>query len=99
MQSVIELAKAQGMSEEMIKRIVANANKSMVIAKKRRNEHKWAQNGWSRGKHLLSQSVMTTGLYLLFKDRYFPDGADDHEKAKLAEQFARDYPQFASRMK
>jgi len=99
MDDIVSMAKAKGFSEKMIQKIVNNANKSAVIAKQRRAQHKWAQNGWSRGRHLLSQSIMTPGLYLLFKDRYFPDGADDHEKARLAEEFARDYPEFASRMK
>jgi len=98
-QTVVEMAKAQGLSENMIKKIVMNADKSSVLAHKRRNQHKWAQNGWSKGKKMMSQSIMTPAVYLLFKDRYFPDGADDYEKAKLAEQFRKDYPQFASYFK
>ena len=75
--------------------------KSMKAAQERRKEHRFARNGWSmnKGKTMLIQSRMSVAEYLMFKDRYFPDNADIHEKNKLQQEFMKHHPEYNARDK
>ena len=74
---------------------------SMKAAHERRKEHRFAKNGWTmnKGRTMLIQSRMSVAEYLMYKDRYFPDNADIHEKNKLQEEFMKNHPECNARDK
>lgn len=96
MNELEELARAQGMSDRMINRIIRNSNKNMGIMKLRRQDHRYANRGWDKKKNMRAQAGMSVAEYLLLQHRYFPDGADDHERAKLQEELMRRFPHMKS---
>ena len=92
MNELEELARAQGMNDWMVKRIIRNSQKNAHIMHLRRKDHGWANRGWTQNKNMRAQAGMSVAEFLLYQHRYFPDGADDHEKAKLQEEFMRRHP-------
>lgn len=96
MNELEELARAWGMPDWQIKKCVQSANRSFKAAYDRRAIHRFAKNGWSmnKGKTLYSEVLMSIGEFLLFKDRYFAENADDHEKIKLLEELKRREPRY-----
>ena len=110
--SLDNLSHAVDIPEQKLKCMLARANKRLLLkqsygraksyssASERRREHWFApRKGWSlnKGKTMLSECVMSVSDYLFFKDRYFPDEADEHERIKLLEEFKKNHPEFKSR--
>lgn len=92
--TVADLAKGRMFSQEFIKKSINGANQ-------RRKMHRYnGWNGWTKDKNMRSEFYYGEGsyLYLLIqnnpelKDKYDPDGADAHEKAKALERLKNDLP-------
>ena len=95
-QTMTEMAKAQGLPDWFVKKVVVGAKKTESVGKYRRIQHRWAKRGWVTNKHGAfiekSAAIMSVAEYLFLKDRYFPENADNHERTKLLEEYKRDYP-------
>lgn len=89
--TVEELAQGKGMTQNMIKKCVQNANV-------RKSQHRDSWNGWTKNKRMRSEVRIPTWLYLqpAIQEKYFPENADEHEKAKGLEMFKRDFPRFVT---
>lgn len=85
-----DLSKGRGMPQGLIKKCVKNANI-------RRQQH-MDSRGWTKNKHMRSEVRLPTWLYLQpeFQNRYFPEQADEHEKAKALEKLKKDFPIFVT---
>jgi hypothetical protein len=89
--TIEDLAKGRMFSDSMIKKIVSGA-------KVRRQQHRFANRGWTANKRMRSEVRIPTALYLqpAFQQKYFPDGMDEHERIKALEQLKRDFPMFVT---
>jgi hypothetical protein len=90
--SLDDLAKGKMFSPSFLKKCITNAVR-------RRQQHRHAGNrGWTWDKKMRSEVRIPTELYLQpeFQKKYFPEGADEHEKAKALEALKRDYPVFCT---
>ena len=85
-----DLAKGRMFSQSAIKKCVSNAQNRRLIHK----TSGW--NGWTKNKSMRSEVRMPVALYLQpeIQKRYFPEGADEHEKNKALERLKKDFPAF-----
>ena len=94
MKNIDELARGSGVSSNRLNRQLKNVNE-------RRKEHRFSKNGWSydKDKSWLAIARIPTWVYLHpdFKDTYFADDQDQHERTKNMELFLQKYPQFRAR--
>ena len=96
MNELEELARAQGMGDSQIKRVIRNSNRNAHIMNLRRQDHRDANRGWDGKKNMRAEAGMSVAEYLLLQNRYFPDGAEEHERVKLLEELKRRFPHLRS---
>lgn len=94
MTTLTDLARGVGVPEYRLKRQLEGA----AI---RRKSHFWSRKGWSydKGKTMMAEAVIPLWLWLhpKFKDTFFSNDADKHEREKNMRKLLNMYPELKAR--